>query len=580
MGRRGLFRTPSLRYLRIVLKSMQQCPQISKPGKKFLAVLSLTLSCFAGCWEEIRYKQGQYEQTAAKVQKQASMAVNDQVPPEPSNVSSRVEPPEEAATEVPEQPQSAPTPEPIASKPKRIESEPEEPRDFEPKSESEAEFERELESRDDPEEDADRPEKVVLEAASSPMQTDLVDPPVTDAAAWVAVPATAPPNEPPGQQTEQLSEAASETAEAASEDPQVKEAESSQADMSSSDSEQEVVGDDPFAFFDSEEPQVEVEKNQAAVTADAVSNADEEDATGETNQESQPKAKTELDVNEEIDLLFGERPPATKPVTAKPAPAKPFETQPAPPLPIVPPEESETEESKTEEQDTTKAQQPDEPLESEQVPDEAATVDASDQAAPEVETQAPESQPELPEPQAEKKDISILVQPKKSVDRANVWRAASRWSIALALHAKGMKPKSYQSAWKSAETAAETLTLKLPLIPKIGEDQDPVATVQVAMIEAEGPDLWQAIESEHGIPAGDLAELAVRTHRMLLTYSPTKPHFANEAVELTRLAESAELPSSLWQPLVKLMEAQGSYKEVKRAIFQMHKNVAQHYSAK
>lgn len=530
---------------------MKDCSRISKLARKFLALFSLSLGCFLGCWQEIKYEPGE-----RKVQPQSSLVVNEQAPPEqatqePSGVSRRADPLAEPATELPEEPQPESSHEPITAEhqqPKSMEPEPDESINPEP----EAAPAQEPESQVNPIANAGRLSELEPHAESSLVQPDVVETTREESTAPSEVTEPVSPSEP----TEQLFTSASEPAEAVSDAADIRAAESNRMETVSSDSETEAEDDDPFSLFDSREPETEKTRTEQR---------EESAETKLSEKNEQPQPKKILDVHEEIDLLFGEKPVAPRP----------SETKPAPPLPAVSPDESEGNGKAA-----TEAKYLIDPALTDEDSDKEAPADSSDQAAPEVETQAPESQPELPEPQAEKKDISILVQPKKSVDRANVWRAASRWSLALALHAKGMKPKSYQSAWKSAETAAETLTLKLPLIPKIGEDQDPVATVQVAMIEAEGPDLWQAIEQEHGIPAGDLAELAVRTHRMLLTYSPTKPHFANEAVELTRLAESAELPSSLWQPLVKLMEAQGPYKEVKRAIFQMHKNVAQHYSAK
>ncbi|MEQ8208894.1 MAG: hypothetical protein RH917_03610 [Lacipirellulaceae bacterium] len=534
---------------------MKDSPQISTRWRVFLAFSWLFLVTLPGCWQEIKY-----EPSPRKVQTQVVAKAEDEPRPEPSGVSRPVAPPEQSTTLPPESPperapvESQPieqprvqpqpveaepieleatepevaepeTPEPEAEDRETVEPEPTKPEPIEPAPETSFEPLEELEREDNPTADAGRLGADVIDAESSAAEE--------------------PSKEEPKELVEEPSPAVETSAE---EEMQSGESGVSEIADTETNGEESADEDDPFAFFEAEES--EAEEVTVEEQAPPMENPSEEIA-----EPSPPKVKTEIDVKEEIDLLFGE----------KPAPVEPTKTKPAPPLPVSPPEETKPVETikndETEKQETST---------DEATPPEVATS-PTESATPEELSELPEVQPE------EKKDVSILVEPKVPVDQAEVWRAASRWSLALALRAKGVPQKSYGPAWKSAQGASKKLSVELPAMPEVEEEQDTVSTIQSSMIESTGPDLWQAIETKHGIPAGDLAELAVRTHRMLLTYSPTKPHFANEAAELTRLAESAELSKDLWQPLIELMEEQGSYNEVKRAIFTLHKQVAKHY---
>ncbi|MFV2069059.1 MAG: hypothetical protein ACC645_18995, partial [Pirellulales bacterium] len=80
-----------------------------------------------------------------------------------------------------------------------------------------------------------------------------------------------------------------------------------------------------------------------------------------------------------------------------------------------------------------------------------------------------------------------------------------------------------------------------------------------------------------------LMELAIRSHMLLLVYSPRNMALGKGALSsaqfqawvdrLAELASSSRLPESVWNPLLDVLREQAPYTEMKRAVFKLHQQV-------
>ncbi|QDS96823.1 hypothetical protein HG15A2_00810 [Adhaeretor mobilis] len=563
----------------------------------------LSVCCFTGCWEEIRYQGGQQEgQTAASGHTKTASIVEPTAPP----LVDQQEPIPESAPES----QSVVLPEALPAEPgNRTQDirEQDNPNSASRFGGGESEHET-ISEENSPGEEYPKQEDAEAEVASPPVEdryatrdepTEILSPepigepepeletelesepePEPEAESELTVDDLFPvdPPEPSELPAQIVKQEVSETEPEPEAEPETTEVEAQddvpEATMKTEDD------DDPFSLFDDSEP-AQVETPQPVASGEAAPEAE---------SLSEQRALTSLSKDEEIGLLFGgqakpsEETPTVKtepappaawelPARDEPAEAKQLEELAVPPediaLPQIPSpepmvEEIEVEETTTENEATVGVGQERSIVKGAEVPDPNAVTSQT----PEVVV------PEIVQPKITDRPSVV-----PSVEKqAAVWQAASRWSMALALRAKGMKPATYNSAWNRAAAASKQLAITLPPVPVVPSEDQAVSEIQTSMIEQTGPQLWQAIERQHGVPAGDLAQFAVRTNCLLLNYSPRRPQFAGEAVEFTRLAEAAGLPPELWQPLVHLIKDHASFAEVKGEIFALHKQVAKHFT--
>ena len=157
--------------------------------------------------------------------------------------------------------------------------------------------------------------------------------------------------------------------------------------------------------------------------------------------------------------------------------------------------------------------------------------------------------------------------------RRLVWQAAGKWSLAAAMFAKQLPAERLEPILKEANNAATELGLSLPPLPTPAAEQTPEQAV-VGTLSGESAASFVAATAERfGQEAGALADLAIRTNLLLLTYSPRRDDVAAEGAQLRSTAEGSGLPSDSWTPLLKLLDEQGEYVAVRTAIFDLHRRV-------
>ena len=157
--------------------------------------------------------------------------------------------------------------------------------------------------------------------------------------------------------------------------------------------------------------------------------------------------------------------------------------------------------------------------------------------------------------------------------RRLIWQAGGKWSLAAAMFAKQLPSERLDPMLKEANDAATELGLSLPPLPTPAAEQTPEQAVVATLSCESAASLVATITEQFGKEAGALADLAIRTNLLLLTYSPRRDDVAAEADQLRAIAESSGLPSDAWTPLVKLLEERGEYIAARSAIFDLHRRV-------
>ena len=161
-------------------------------------------------------------------------------------------------------------------------------------------------------------------------------------------------------------------------------------------------------------------------------------------------------------------------------------------------------------------------------------------------------------------------------ERRLAWQAVSKWSLAAAIHAKGLPSSPETAILDEASQAAAELGITLPELPTVPRQDD----LQAAVIEGLRGELAVAARNAYANRWGEAeaatAELAIRSQLLLLTYSPRSADGALEAEGLRRAGEGSGLPSELWTPLVTLVEERAPFLEVRQGVFDLHRRVEAH----
>ncbi|MGI9430515.1 MAG: hypothetical protein ACR2NM_17780 [Bythopirellula sp.] len=150
------------------------------------------------------------------------------------------------------------------------------------------------------------------------------------------------------------------------------------------------------------------------------------------------------------------------------------------------------------------------------------------------------------------------------------WQMASQWSMAVALQAKGRNAESYGERLEQANDGAQLLGVALPELPAHAAGDDRLSDNLTFLLEDAGPQLARDLSEAHGPTHAALAELATKTHVLLLSYMPNSPRLEPVVAAIRRAAQHSGLPEEIWQELVELLNTRAEFNEVKSAVFQLH----------
>ncbi|TWU29892.1 hypothetical protein [Bythopirellula polymerisocia] len=152
------------------------------------------------------------------------------------------------------------------------------------------------------------------------------------------------------------------------------------------------------------------------------------------------------------------------------------------------------------------------------------------------------------------------------------WKMCSHWSYAAAIYAKGLGVEQYGDSLQHANNAAEILEMELPEFPH-SEKDDLQAAVIDYLIHAGRMQLADQLADTRSPEYAALAELAIKSHVLLLVYTPKSQHLEPIVLAIRRAAEDSTLPPSLWEEFVKLLEQRAPYSAVKAAVLKLHQQV-------
>ncbi|MGI9458116.1 MAG: hypothetical protein ACR2NU_16250 [Aeoliella sp.] len=152
------------------------------------------------------------------------------------------------------------------------------------------------------------------------------------------------------------------------------------------------------------------------------------------------------------------------------------------------------------------------------------------------------------------------------------WRLGSKWSLAVGIYGKGFGVNRYGNVLQQAADAARDLDVALPAIP---EDADDVLPTAIGLLlDSEGPHMARLVGAAHTSQHQTLCELAIRSHALLLSYSPTDSDVDSLLGAIRPLVEASSLPAHLWLPLVQTLEQRADYQDVKRAVLDLHEQAS------
>lgn len=177
---------------------------------------------------------------------------------------------------------------------------------------------------------------------------------------------------------------------------------------------------------------------------------------------------------------------------------------------------------------------------------------------------------DLPAPSAEPEPTSL---PSAQTRRA-AWNLSSEWSMAAALLAKGRDRDSFGERIDRAADEAEFLGISLPALPSSDEPTDRVERALQFLLDDAGPEIAGSLKQQYGTDHAALAELATKTHVLLLSYSPKSTSLEPVIDSIRQAAENSDLPDNVWRGLIDLLTERADFKAVKSAIFQLHRDAA------
>ncbi len=156
------------------------------------------------------------------------------------------------------------------------------------------------------------------------------------------------------------------------------------------------------------------------------------------------------------------------------------------------------------------------------------------------------------------------------------WKMSSEWSMAAALQAKGQTAQRFGKHLESAKQEAQFLGVELPELPEQTEESNQLEVNVSYLLEDAGPQFAGQLNAKLGVEHAALAELAAKTHVLLLSYVPTSTRLEPVIAAIERCAKDSGLPESVWGELTALLARRASFQEVKAAIFRLHEEAGAH----
>ncbi|MGI9069483.1 MAG: hypothetical protein ACR2HX_24145 [Pyrinomonadaceae bacterium] len=162
----------------------------------------------------------------------------------------------------------------------------------------------------------------------------------------------------------------------------------------------------------------------------------------------------------------------------------------------------------------------------------------------------------------------------KSTQQA-AWDLGDTLSLAAVDHGEDVAPATVNSLFVKAKGNAKQLNMTLPDLPvKTGDKIKNKASALQYMLNIAGKPIGATLTTNYNLEHALLFELSLKSNVLLMMYGPGESTTQAIANVIKTRSERLSLPPKLTANLLRLIEAGADYSEVKAAIFQMHKDVA------
>jgi hypothetical protein len=152
------------------------------------------------------------------------------------------------------------------------------------------------------------------------------------------------------------------------------------------------------------------------------------------------------------------------------------------------------------------------------------------------------------------------------------WRTSSRWSLAAAIYAKEQPEDRYREILDQAAYAGDLVGIELPEFPT-SDNGDLQSAVISYLLKDGSAQFADQFSAEYDPEYRALSELAIKTHTLLLVYTPKSQQLDPVVAEIRKAAENSGLPRMYWNEVVGMLERRAPFADVKQKVLAMHAEV-------
>jgi hypothetical protein len=156
----------------------------------------------------------------------------------------------------------------------------------------------------------------------------------------------------------------------------------------------------------------------------------------------------------------------------------------------------------------------------------------------------------------------------------------SHLSLAALANDRGLAPETVQKWLESANAHAAALGVAVANLPEAGgAGSSPTTSRQVlSYLFVQGQQIGRELAKQHGADHAALVEVALKSNLLRVLYSPGSGTTEAISGAISQAAPRADLPATLWQPLLDLLAAKADPAEVRKAVQSFHADVERHLS--
>lgn len=164
--------------------------------------------------------------------------------------------------------------------------------------------------------------------------------------------------------------------------------------------------------------------------------------------------------------------------------------------------------------------------------------------------------------------------------RRIAWLLGSNLSLAALANDRAAAPEKVADWFGKSQRLAKLLGTSVDELPPRPADDKAIPNADQAIdyLFAHGATIGRFAAKQYGDDHAALFELAVKSNILLVLYQPGAPVVKSLTVAIEQSGERAGLPVDLLQPLVQLLDAGATPKEVRDAVFEFHVNVDRYLS--